>query len=715
MTLTQDSKEFIATKDFIVKKKSTGYCTVTFKPQWTCEVKGKLLLDVAATGEVYEFNLKGIGEEPRAEAHISLDCKVKETFTHYIQLANQTDSSITYRAESDLVNVSGEPSITVPGRGNASYELVIRPFQSGLYNGAITFYEPNGKFVWYTIEIRAEEPAPEDEKILITQCRKAIELKITVFNPYSESTTFEVGIQGKGLMGDNVFFVAAKEVGVYELLYSPLIPGETDGAVFFISEKTGEFWYKLKLNALPPEPIELPLFECELGRTQSQQIFLDNPTAEEGIIDYTSSNPLNFEIVPEKIIIPPYETVDAIVKYCPSSLKHIENGTIVLNSPILGSWEYKLKGKGIPPTKMEPLEVSATIGESSSVQVSFKNPFRETININLLLEGKETFNLLVKRNKFSIGPLGMLLIPVSFQPLSMEEALATLIISITEELAWRFPIRGITENASQHKDFNYKTKCRNTIEVPLSVVLHDLQDMPEEENFTHEIRVPNKEFQRLVDNSFKVEPIKNIIGHPDESLEFLVRFEPLRPFKTIVEFLIYKSSGGRWKYNIMLEALDPDVDDVIIIESQINKSHSVAFKLTNQLKAFAEFEAFFTPESNSCFSVMPTQGVLEPFGREGTTFVVTFSPTEYGAAKIGRLIIQTDDMRWIYTIKGVHPHYQPPEVVGGRLDNKLTKQPASSKKNFIRDNMKQLSPKRSRMEGTYKSTISQKESTNKLE
>jgi hypothetical protein len=715
VTLTQDTKDFSATKDFIVRKKSSGMCTVSFKPQWTCDVKGKLVLDVAATGEVYEFNLRGIGEEPRAEEHIILDCRVKETSTHLIPVVNNSEVPITYRVESDLINASGDPEITVPAKSRAKYELVIRPFQSGQYTGAITFYDPLNKFYWYTIEIRAAEPEPEDEKILMTQCRKPIELKITVFNPFAENTTFDVTIQGKGLTGDNLFFVAAKEQGVYELVFSPLIPGESEGAIFFMSEKTGEFWYKLKLNALPPEPIELPLFECELGRTESQTIVLENLTAEEAILDYNSSNPLNFELVPEKVAIPPYEVIEAVIKYCPSSLKHVENGVITLTSATLGNWEYKLRGKGVPPTKMEPLEVSATIGESSSVQVTFKNPFREVITVNLGLEGKEVFNILVKRNKFSIGPLGMLLIPVSFQPVSMEEALATLVVSITDDLAWRFPIRGITENSSQQRDFNYKTKCRNTIEQPLSIVLHDLEDLPEEENFTHEIRVPSKEFQRLVDNSFKIEPIKNIISSPDESLEFLVRFEPLRPFKTIVEFLIYKSSGGRWKYNIMLEALDPDVDDTIIIESQINKSHSVAFKLTNQLKAFAEFEAFFTPESNSCFSVMPTQGVLEPFGREGTQFVVTFSPNEYGAAKIGRLIIQTDDMRWIYTIKGVHPHYQPPEVQGGRLDNKPVKLPANNKKNFIRDNMKHISPKRSKMEGTYKSITSQKESQSKFE
>lgn len=44
-----------------------------------------------------------------------------------------------------------------------------------------------------------------------------------------------------------------------------------------------------------------------------------------------------------------------------------------------------------------------------------------------------------------------------------------------------------------------------------------------------------------------------------------MRFEPLRPFKTNAEFIVYKSTGGRWKFNMIFEALDPEVDDVIII------------------------------------------------------------------------------------------------------------------------------------------------------
>jgi len=44
-----------------------------------------------------------------------------------------------------------------------------------------------------------------------------------------------------------------------------------------------------------------------------------------------------------------------------------------------------------------------------------------------------------------------------------------------------------------------------------------------------------------------------------------MRFEPLRPFKTSTEFVVYKSSGGRWKFNVVFEALEPEVDDVIVI------------------------------------------------------------------------------------------------------------------------------------------------------
>lgn len=93
-----------------------------------------------------------------------------------------------------------------------------------------------------------------------------------MFNPILEGTTFDVHIEGQGLLGDTLFYVPPEESGVYELLYSPLLPGESSGSINFVSEKTGEFWYKLKLVALPPDPVELDEFTCEIGKSISSSI-----------------------------------------------------------------------------------------------------------------------------------------------------------------------------------------------------------------------------------------------------------------------------------------------------------------------------------------------------------------------------------------------------------------------------------------------------------
>jgi hypothetical protein len=51
------------------------------------------------------------------------------------------------------------------------------------------------------------------------------------------------------------------------------------------------------------------LLECELGRAASHYVELENPTNSELFLDYKNSNPTNFEIKPDKVILPPYESV----------------------------------------------------------------------------------------------------------------------------------------------------------------------------------------------------------------------------------------------------------------------------------------------------------------------------------------------------------------------------------------------------------------------
>lgn len=277
----------------------------------------------------------------------------------------------------------------------------------------------------------------------------------------------------------------------------------------------------------------------------------------------------------------------------------------------------------------------------------------------------------------------------------MTESKAIILVSMSKQLVWRYPLRGIAESASTQIDYHFKTRARQPLDERLRIVLPGFQELSPADTFTYELNVLNPQHQGLVDRSVFIEQKGERIHSPEDPLEFALRFEPLRPYKTNCEFVVYKSTGGRWKFNMILEAHEPEVDDVIAIQSPLHKTSSVSFKLNNHMKSYAEFTAHFTAESAAEFAVNPKQGVLEPYGKDGTTFIVSFTPTEYGKAKIGKLVIQTEEMQWTYEVRGSHPHYRIPEVGGGRIENKLSKdvvrhikQKQQVKKNFVKQNMR---------------------------
>jgi hypothetical protein len=94
--------------------------------------------------------------------------------------------------------------------------------------------------------------------------------------------------------------------------------------------------------------------------------------------------------------------------------------------------------------------------------LSFKNPFKEPASVTVSLESEEDkiFSLLLKRNKFNIGPLGILQIPYSFSPETMTESKATIVVSMSKQLVWKYPLRGIAESASTTIDYYFRTRSR---------------------------------------------------------------------------------------------------------------------------------------------------------------------------------------------------------------------------------------------------------------
>lgn len=101
-----------------------------------------------------------------------------------------------------------------------------------------------------------------------------------------------------------------------------------------------------------------------------------------------------------------------------------------------------------------------------------------------------------------------------------------------------------------------------------------------------------------------------------------------------------------YRYRINFEATEPECDDIINIYAPLNKTSSVSFKLVNRYKNSTPFNAYFTPESDPEFSIMPKNGDLDGLGKDGTNFVVSFSPVEYGKNKVAKLYIETEEILW---------------------------------------------------------------------
>ena len=81
----------LARNSLMIRKQQTESFIIIFKPQWICEETGLLTLKNEVTKEEYEYELKGIGEEPLAEDHIILNCKARETTKASFDVKNYSD------------------------------------------------------------------------------------------------------------------------------------------------------------------------------------------------------------------------------------------------------------------------------------------------------------------------------------------------------------------------------------------------------------------------------------------------------------------------------------------------------------------------------------------------------------------------------------------------------------------------------------------------
>ena len=682
--LTNDETGYFQVeKEKQISKHSIGDIILTFSPREKKKAQGLLRLYNAYTGEKYFYTLIGNVEDPLADGNIDItNINVKETQTRTIPIKNDTEHLITYTVETDLDDIiSGLNKFDVGPSQIYNYEINIKPILGKIYFGRIIFRDNKNSYKWYTVRVEAKSKIQPKMIQMKTNIRKGVFIELNLENPTEEDAIFKIDFDSNlFLFGDTEVNVAAKNSKIYKLLFAPLKVGTWDNAFLHIyNDKIGEFLYKLKLISEEAPIFVSEIITAEIGKWVDYPIMLENPTKEEVEIKWTNNKKKQFKILQEKIYIPPGIKKEILIRYTPSLLDIEEECEIKFESKKIGNWYFILRGKGLLPSPMEVTYIRTYIGGVTSGQISFKNPLNEKISVNVELKSEkyqDAFNLFSKKNKYQIDASGMIVIPFTFRPSLLTRYNANILIEYKQQnIVWEYPLEGITEIKSKGIDFHFKTKSKSLYE---NIIYLDLSNLPEDEidfsDFGYILNIKNEKYKSLINKCFTINFNEKLLKNKPKNYKKLpleIKFYPLRPFRTEIEFVLRKKSGGQWIYNILLESTMQDPDDIINIKATLGKESYISFNLENVFAREAKFVAYFSHDSSSEFSVSPREGILEENGKSGTQFIVCYLPVEYGKVKIGKLMVETDEVMWLFEIRGTHTDYKPPDLKGRNVNNLL--------------------------------------------
>jgi hypothetical protein len=690
---------FAGPREIRVPAGRTRNYPLAFNPTWVCDVSGQLVLRNNDTQEKVTYTLKAKAEEPLAENTIPVECRARESRKITINVPNITFDEVTYVVETDIPFVSGDPKIVVAKMEVGKYVLHIQPQLSGKITGSITFVAPNKQYVWFVLQVNVLRPPPEDKLTITSEVRKGVVCEIGIANPTNKAVDFIVRRRGEGLIGDDVISLEPKQSAAYQLAYAPTKAGEAEGVVSFNNDDIGEFWYRLQLTAKEAAPTPLS-FQCELGKSMTAEAIIENPTDVECLMSVSNSNDVNFSVTPSNLTLRPKGSLKVFFTYMPSAIQTPQEALIKLIHPKAGMWEYRCRGVGLPPTRMETVSCVAQVGRAASSIVMFRNPFPvpkrflATLKPGDGADDEHVFTLMSKKQSTNLGPFQTMQIPLSYNPQSIAQHRASIVVQLLDQadssdLRWEFPVQGVAEHVHGEAPIKLSCKSRRETSIVLPFALQGLTTRVEAEEFLSELVVGRDvQYRRAAVNALSIRRATHdeYIARtaPDQRKEvspavyFEFVFAPLRPFSVAAELLVRKASGGTWRFAVQLDATPPDADDQIVIEAAVNVLETVSFQLYNVLPEARAFVAYFSPDSPQEFQVQPTKGVLPPMPtsihetrQSGQAIDVSFTSSQYGKTLTGTLIIETEDMQWRYEVRGTLPKYQPPTGVRSKVNNRL--------------------------------------------
>ncbi|DBA78771.1 TPA: putative protein fap47 [Trebouxia sp. C0004] len=676
---------FSGPKDLMVGAGQTAVYPLTFRAPWIGDYVGNLDLNFPETEEKNQYTLVGKASHPIAEAHLQLACQARTHLAKKVAVPNLVPKNEAYyKVYSDLDCLGGKEGVQVTPGGTGGYTMHILAPRPGVFNGSITFMAESGHYVWYSLQLNVSEAPPIGSLDVSAAVRQAVAVQVQISNPLHDALTFDLTYGSDQLVGPEVLALKPKESRDFEFFFAPLVEGASQASVTFSSFRLGNFSYKVNMHADPAEAQTIPQLQACLGSTARHILELQNPVGTEVVLQTSCSNPHNFTLSTAAVVLSPYGQAEVAVDYLPSSLGTSEEGVVSLYNEEVGMWEYNLSGVGVRPGMMDPTCITATLGSDGSSFVSWRNPFVDPVKVDvtLLQQAEEPaadesrFELVLKKLKgIAVGSFGILQIPISFKAQSLEESTGEVQIvmdgaavtgqTLAEPLLWQYPIKGLPEAEASGEVFKYSCQARSRLESSLELRLEGLGKLTGAETFTHDFTIPASK-QSALKNALQLVPQFTTVTDPTQPLRYKVIFEPQKTFSAKVQLVVEKSTGGRWRFELRLEATQPDVDGSVTIQAAPGQSALGPVMLYSPADQPEPFTCHFTHDSSISFDVSPSEGVLPVRPTPGQAapqapIMVKYFAKGYGKTQIGKLVILTEDQQWTYIIRGEQPTYQPPD------------------------------------------------------
>ncbi|XP_013416633.1 cilia- and flagella-associated protein 47 isoform X1 [Lingula anatina] len=616
------------------------------------------------------------------EKTLELGCACQKSSILEVGVRNPTDKEINLDVTIEGPGLSGAGELLLQPGEKRLYELQYSPAIIGKYQGSLIFYnEVVGEF-WYDLCLTAESPRPTTLPHMECELGRWTKQTITLNNPTDEILELIPTISNTNnftLERDNERPISLRPHTQIKipLHFMPSNLGQADhnAKITFHSEQLGEWVYIASGTGLLPQPQDPVCVYTPAGSNSTLIIPFRNPLDHAVMVDVTlTDKDQQMELYDQSrdmeeldspfclllknksgIRVGPKSTLDIPVSFAPEEMKMYEALCVaVIRKEDGSSWHYNVPEsyKGIP------LNRTTSSGIRSIRWIYPVNGIPESHP----MDSQATVVECQARGR-------------------IEERLEVTLSGVAPSSAG--PQRGIRARAITPKG--------KEPQIPEGIVVGEgLQPV---EEFTYEIQYDDADDKDNLKHSVALNMIRQ---YRDKTsglvvLVFNIVFAPYKQMMHDVKLMVKSVTGGVWKFPVRFIATEPQPDDVIEIEALgLNKESNVGFRLTSQTTHPTPYNAYFLAGSDAEFKVYPQSGELLPVGSNGTLISVSFTPGLYGKLYQAKLVVQTPDMQWTYSVRGVLPEYTPPRGASSRPIAGPHPDPRrrGERMNYVRENLK---------------------------